>query len=492
MFLLCSLSVASSSCLVKPTSVFLHATVFPSLCFLAFTVPTFSACYDTEPACLTIQSALTSSLPAAECQASRLEETRHRSSPGQYHPYGLETSCDARQNGSQCYGALGGTVYLQLMTDATIYDELSFYKGSTGAETEILKMKKDIWVIRDNPIKDRVHFFINNGTFRLNNTRSTDSGEYRLETFNSEGKSSGIRGLKLFIEAPVSSPELSSECLSHGEMRVSCSSEGDGPQYSWTLDGQTLRDTEASPGDETNTITLKKGLSGDLTCTVRNHISSDTVSKRISHCPGLIYVNCTLSNETKVSEWVNATGNTLCVEPTTVKTVTEAHTSKTSTGKGPGHDTLMTSRPSNHTHGLTNSTTTNTTQTLWIFTTKYIGMAAGSLAGVVLVLVMVLAVYCVQKKKKPPSKTPVIPLSTVNGDSQDVEYADVRILRKEMRQKEREAPVEVEYGQVKVAGGPQQLVEVEYGQITILEGTRRKVDTPEEESCMYASVRKGQ
>ena len=73
-----------------------------------------------------------------------------------------------------------------------------------------------------------------------------------------------------------------------------------------------------------------------------------------------------------------------------------------------------------------------------------------------------------------------------------MEYADVRILRQEMRQKEREAPVEVEYGQVNEACGPQQPVEVEYGQITILEGPRRKVDMPEEEYCMYASVRKGQ
>ncbi|XP_071267279.1 uncharacterized protein [Salvelinus alpinus] len=121
--------------------------------------------------------------------------------------HGLETSCDAREDGSQCYGALGGTVYLQLVTDATRY-------------------------------------------------------------------------------APVSSPQLSSECLSHGEMRVSCSSEGDGTQYSWTLDGQTLRDTETSPGEETNTITLKKGLSGNLTCTIRNYISSDTVSRRILPCPG--------------------------------------------------------------------------------------------------------------------------------------------------------------------------------------------------------------
>ncbi|CDQ80693.1 unnamed protein product [Oncorhynchus mykiss] len=213
--------------------------------------------------------------------------------------HGLVTSCDAIQNGSQCYGALGGTVYLQLVTDATRYDALSFWKGSTGAKTGILKMRMDKWVIRDTPIKDRVHFFINNGTFRLNNTRRNDSGEYLLEKHESDGRSSGIRGLQLFIEvtypssptAPVSSPQLSSECQSHGEMRVSCSSEGDGPQYSWTLNGQTLNDTDAPPYNMTNTITLKKGLSGDLTCTVRNNINSDTVSRRISHCPGNLLFN---------------------------------------------------------------------------------------------------------------------------------------------------------------------------------------------------------
>ncbi|CAB1325229.1 unnamed protein product, partial [Coregonus sp. 'balchen'] len=96
----------------------------------------------------------------------------------------------------------------------------------------------------------------------------------------------GALDLQLMTNAtPVSSPQLSSECLSHGEMRVSCSSEGDGPQYSWNLDGQTLRDTEASSDNETNTITLKKGLSEDLTCTVRNYISSDTVGKGISPSP---------------------------------------------------------------------------------------------------------------------------------------------------------------------------------------------------------------
>ncbi|CAB1325231.1 unnamed protein product [Coregonus sp. 'balchen'] len=126
---------------------------------------------------------------------------------------GLETSCDATEDGSQCHGALRETVYLQLVTNDMGYDEL---------------------------------------------------------------------------KSPVSSPQLSSECLSHGEIRVSCSSEGNGPQYSRTLDGHTVRDTEASSDNETNTITLKKGLSGDLTCTIRNNISSVAVSKRISHCPGVL------------------------------------------------------------------------------------------------------------------------------------------------------------------------------------------------------------
>ncbi|CAB1337045.1 unnamed protein product, partial [Coregonus sp. 'balchen'] len=150
-----------------------------------------------------------------------------------------------------CYGTLGGTVYLQLMTA----HDITFKKDSNGSSTRIFKMT-DNKVIIDDPFKARSHFFINNGT-----------------------------RLQLFIEAPVSPAKLSSECLSNGEMRVSCFSEGDGPQYSWTMDGHPLRDTEASPGDKTNTITLKKGLSEDLNSTVKNNINVVTTSERISHCP---------------------------------------------------------------------------------------------------------------------------------------------------------------------------------------------------------------
>ena len=88
------------------------------------------------------------------------------------------------------------------------------------------------------------------------------------------------------LSAPVSSVRLASECLSQGEMSVSCSSEGgDSPQYSWTLDGHTLTDHQLLSGsNETNIITLKQDVSGLLVCSVRNHISNVSKEKNISTC----------------------------------------------------------------------------------------------------------------------------------------------------------------------------------------------------------------
>ncbi|CAL8238710.1 unnamed protein product, partial [Lota lota] len=47
--------------------------------------------------------------------------------------------------------------------------------------------------------------------------------------------------LSWFPLAPVSSPHLSRVCLSRGQQRVSCSAGGDGPHYSWSLDGHPLK-----------------------------------------------------------------------------------------------------------------------------------------------------------------------------------------------------------------------------------------------------------
>ncbi|XP_077958316.1 uncharacterized protein LOC120817836 isoform X7 [Gasterosteus aculeatus] len=193
--------------------------------------------------------------------------------------HGVETHCDGRQNGAQCFGALGGTLVLQLMDKDSEIQTYQWIKDGTT----ILNMKNN--AIVSNMLKDRSFFTPSNGTLRINNLIRTDGGEYKLDTSGSDGKSSGSRVQQLTIQAPVSSVLLVHECLSHGE-KVSCSSGGaDSPQYSWTLDGDTLTDSQLLGGNnETNIITLKQHVSGRLVCSVRNDVSSHSKEETVSTC----------------------------------------------------------------------------------------------------------------------------------------------------------------------------------------------------------------
>ncbi|XP_028444960.1 uncharacterized protein LOC114562631 isoform X2 [Perca flavescens] len=373
--------------------------------------------------------------------------------------HGVETYCDGRQDGAQCYGALGGTVVLQLMDSAS---EIFRYQWSTKTTikantttTIVLHGRKN--VIVSNAIANRSFFTPSNGTFRINNLSWTDGGEYELEISDSDGLVSEQRTLQLTIQAPVSSVLLVSECLSQGEMRVSCSSGGgDSPQYSWTLDGRTLTDAELLSGNtETNSITLKQKVSGRLVCSVRNQVSNVSEEKTISTC-GFIFINCTLTNGTQISQWVFAANNTLC-QPTT----TPATTADPST-VGKRSDITVSINP------CTNNTSSNpnvTRDALWYI--RYLPIMAGVLSALVILLVVGVAVVCAQKKKqhnKPKEEE----------DDQELTYADVRFTQRPGKQMQRksEVEVEVEYGQVKFSERPQQTVE------------------PAGDECVYARVRK--
>ncbi|XP_076733437.1 uncharacterized protein LOC101487913 [Maylandia zebra] len=195
-------------------------------------------------------------------------------------PCGVETYCDGRQDGAQCYGALGGSVEIKLMDSTAKIPRYHLLKNSL----KILDVRKKR--ILYNIIEHKFLLFPSNGTLRLNYLSRTDSGNYSLKSFDSDGKASDEQTLQLFVQAPVSSVLLVSECLSQGERRVSCSSEGgDSPQYSWTLDGRTLTDAELlSVNNETNIITLRQHMSGHLVCSVRNNVSNVFIEHRLSTC----------------------------------------------------------------------------------------------------------------------------------------------------------------------------------------------------------------
>ncbi|XP_042287668.1 T-cell surface antigen CD2-like [Thunnus maccoyii] len=314
--------------------------------------------------------------------------------------HGVETHCDGRQDGAQCYGALGGTVVLQLMDNTS---EIFKYQRKKNQNTTILNVKED--KIVSNEMKDRSIFTPSNGTFRINNLSRTDGAEYTLHIFDSNGQQLEQRTLQLSIQAPVSSVLLDSGCLSQGEMRVSCSSEGgDSPQYSWTLDGHTLTDAQLLSGNkETNNITLKQDVSGLLVCSVRNHVSNVSNETKISTCD-FIFINCTLPDGTNISQWVFSANNTLCIDPTTTPPM------------------------------ITDIT-----------------VMAGVLSALVILSVVGVAVVCSHRKKqnnKPKGEE----------DEQELTYANVKIVQQQRRQMHQTAEMEVEYGQVKFSGRPRKTV----------------------------------
>ncbi|XP_045886786.1 T-cell surface antigen CD2-like isoform X2 [Micropterus dolomieu] len=338
---------------------------------------------------------------------------------------GVET-CDGRQNGSQCYGALGGTVVLQLMDSAS---EIFRYQ-LLSKTTVILTGRKN--QILSKLIENRSSFTPINGTFRINKLSWTDGGEYTLEIFDSNGQRSEQRTLHLTIQAPVTSVLLVSECLSQGEMRVSCSSEGgDSPQYSWTLDGHTLTDAQLLSGNnESNNITLKQDVSGQLVCSARNNVSSVSKKEKISTC-GFIFINCTI-NMTHISQWVLEASNTLCIEPATTPTMI------TDTARVPSSDVP------------------------WYISN--LPVIAGVLSALLILLLVGVAVACAHKKQE--NNRP-----KEEEDEQELTTADVRVVQLPGRQQREE--VEVEYSQVKISQRPRQAIE------------------PTRNECVYAKVRRG-
>ena len=106
----------------------------------------------------------------------------------------VETHCDGRQDKAQCYGALGGTVVLQMMDNAS---EIFQYQWNKD-KSRILVGRKNI--ILYNQMKDKSLFTPTNGTFRINNLSRTDDGEYTLQIFDSDGSISEQRTIQLSIQ----------------------------------------------------------------------------------------------------------------------------------------------------------------------------------------------------------------------------------------------------------------------------------------------------
>ncbi|XP_005720010.1 uncharacterized protein LOC102195901 [Pundamilia nyererei] len=237
---------------------------------------------------------------------------------------------------------------------------------------------------------------------------------------------------------PVSSVLLLSECLSQGEMKVSCSSEGgDSPQYSWTLDGRTLTDAELlSVNNESNIITLKQHVSGRLVCSVRNNVSKE---ERISTCC-CIFINCTSVNGSQISRWVYKANNTLCIKTTTDHTQTGI---------------------------VSKENSTNSSDDPWYI--RDFPLVSVVLSAAVIYLVVGVALICAQRKKQNNR-----PIKEKDEEGEhEVTYANLGVMKQQEKRVEQTGQVEAE---------------VEYGQVHFSKPLQHT--EPTEDDCLYARVHK--
>ncbi|KAL1262308.1 hypothetical protein QQF64_007573, partial [Cirrhinus molitorella] len=177
-----------------------------------------------------------------------------------------------------CYAALGNKLNLLMVQDDRNYDMKIQQRDSTDnnpvCRIKNGRMRKNECDLYNN----RPEVTVINGILVINHVTREDSGNYRLTLTQSSDGTETSTDLHVNVEAPIGSVEVSIICSSSGVMRASCSSEGDQILYSWTLNGDPLMDGDSS-------INLGEGTDGDISCSVKNHVSYTQKTIRVKPCP---------------------------------------------------------------------------------------------------------------------------------------------------------------------------------------------------------------
>uniref|UniRef100_A0A8C3G4Y0 Immunoglobulin V-set domain-containing protein n=1 Tax=Cyclopterus lumpus TaxID=8103 RepID=A0A8C3G4Y0_CYCLU len=105
---------------------------------------------------------------------------------------------------SQCSVTLGGSVSIQLMTNAS-GQQLWCKKKLTSGSINIFSLKKEKVTIQ-GPYRNRTEFFINNGTLKITKVERNDSGEYTVDVFDPNGILLRTMNVKLDVQGKCLEP----------------------------------------------------------------------------------------------------------------------------------------------------------------------------------------------------------------------------------------------------------------------------------------------
>lgn len=93
-----------------------------------------------------------------------------------------DTICKAI-NDTTCTVTLGGSVFLQVMNNASGY-RIHFSRGSK----EIFKIKRGTLEVHEDAFRNRTEAFMDSGTIKIQNVQWEDAGQYIVEIYNTDGR----------------------------------------------------------------------------------------------------------------------------------------------------------------------------------------------------------------------------------------------------------------------------------------------------------------
>ncbi|KAK9963659.1 hypothetical protein ABG768_006827 [Culter alburnus] len=365
------------------------------------------------------------------------------------HCPGLEFNCRFNQK-DPCYAALGHKLNLK-MVDTSIYHLKIQKRINNNPDDPLCRVKND--KIKENQcdlFNNRAEVTVINGTLIINRVIRADSGIYTLRLEDSDGTETSA-DLQVNVEAPIGSVNVSISCSSNGMKSVSCSSDGDQLIYSWTLNGESLMDGNT-------TIELNEETDGNITCSVKNHVSDGQKNIRVKHCPG---------------------STTAAVTSSLTSTVTSS--AQNSSTQPPNHGTSFSST------GMTLIPTP--TQSPEAFPlSKFIQMSLIALGCVSLILILLFITACHFYKRKQLQSTPASA-----GDTELV-YAQIshdKHKKSEKNKSESLPTADVEYAAVRpqTRRKEKKEEEVQYGEVTFTPNSSNALQEPKEE-CVYSQVQR--
>ncbi|XP_062875052.1 uncharacterized protein LOC134336259 isoform X2 [Trichomycterus rosablanca] len=120
--------------------------------------------------------------------------------------------------------------------------------------------------------------------------------------------------LHLNIEVPVSSVNVTANCLSIPQRKVFCTAEGDELQYWWIVESMVPHELDK----ENPTLWVDKDSTGSFTCHVKNHVSTENKTFNLQPCPGSLYQDpavCKFSPDDQHVPCYAALGRRLHLDP---------------------------------------------------------------------------------------------------------------------------------------------------------------------------------